>query len=78
MIWVKALKLNTADGTKVFAEGFCESSETKPVTVKENRVSLAEYPLATGSNLIESDTGDWYFYNETDGDWTKMLTIKEE
>lgn len=49
-----------------YLEGFCNSTDEKP-TVN----------VANGSNLIESDTGDWYFFNEDAGTWSKMRTIKE-
>lgn len=60
----------TEEGNKTtyytYVEGFCNNDDTKPVE-----------GIANGSNLIESDTGDWYFFNEKTKAWSKMRTIKE-
>ena len=49
-----------------YVEGFCNSTDTKPVN-----------GIANGSNLIESDTGDWYFFNEKTQTWSKWRELKE-
>jgi hypothetical protein len=51
---------NYFDGSR-FVEGFCLSTDTKPT---DN--------LATGSALVEVDTGDCYLYDEISKDWTKV------
>ena len=48
------------DGTQL-REGFCLSTDEKPTD-----------GLATGSSLVEVDTGDCYFYDEVSQDWTKV------
>ena len=48
------------------AEIYCDSTETKPT---EN--------IADGSKALETDTGDWYLFNEKSGSWIKMGTLKE-
>lgn len=56
------------DGSSVqYIEGYCDSNEDKPTD-----------GIADGSNLIETDTGDWYFYNEASTTWSKMTTINTE
>ena len=62
----KVLEVKDSGDVIVFLEGYCDSSDTKPT------VNVAE-----GSNLIETDTGDWYFFNEPSGVWIKELTIQE-
>lgn len=49
-----------------FFEGYCDSSDEKPME-----------KVAEGSNLIETDTGDWYFFNEKSGVWIKEMTLQE-
>ena len=49
-----------------FIEGYCQDASELPTT-----------NIAEGSNVIEVPTGDWYFYDETDG-WDVMLNIKQE
>lgn len=48
-----------------YLEGFCNKDDTKPTA-----------GIATGSNLIEVDTGDWYFFDEDSSTWTKLCTIE--
>lgn len=48
------------DGTQL-REGFCLHDDTKPTE-----------GLATGSSLVEVDTGDAYLFDEVSGDWTKV------
>ena len=48
------------DGT-VLCDGFCLHDDEKPT---EN--------LATGSSLVEVDTGDCYLFDEESGDWLKL------
>ena len=45
--------------------GFCDSSDDKPVTL-----------VADGSNVIETDTGAWYFFNEKSKKWNVKMTVK--
>lgn len=49
-----------------YFEGFCDSSEEKPTDL-----------VADGSNLIETDTGDWYFFNEKTQSWNLKLNIED-
>lgn len=48
-----------------YFEGFCDSSEVKPTEL-----------VADGSQLIESDTGDWWFFNEKTQTWIPRLNIE--
>ena len=48
-----------------YFEGFCDSTETKPVDL-----------IADGSNVIETDTGEWYFFNEKSKTWDAKLNIQ--
>lgn len=50
-----------------YFEGYCDSSET---------ASLPTELVADGSNVIESDSGDWYFFNEKSKSWGVMLSIQ--
>jgi hypothetical protein len=52
---------NNFDGTQL-VEGFCLSTDEKPT----------DDDLATGSVLVEVDTGDCYLYDEISKDWTKV------
>lgn len=45
--------------------GFCDSTETKPTA-----------NLVDGSELIETDTGDLYLFNEKSAAWVKMFSLK--
>lgn len=49
-----------------YVEGYCNSDDSKP---SQN--------IANGSNLIETDTGDWYFFNEKTKTWSKWRELKE-
>lgn len=62
----KSVPVEFEDGlcTKKYAEGSCSSTDTKPTE-----------GIAEGSSLTETDTGNVYLYNETNG-WTKMFCIK--
>lgn len=60
----KVFKPDENGDVYVYFEGFCNSEDEKPIDF-----------TAEGSNLIESDTGDWYFFNENAGTWNKLLTI---
>lgn len=44
--------------------GMCKSTDTKPTT-----------GIATGSIMVEVDTGDVFFFDET-GDWTKQFSFQ--
>lgn len=49
-----------------YIEGFCNSTaDTKPTD-----------RIATGSNIIEVDTGDVYFFDEETNTWSVMLSLK--
>lgn len=48
-----------------YVEGFCLSTDTKPTD-----------RIATGSNIIEVDTGDVYFFDEESASWSVMLSLK--
>ena len=48
-----------------YIEGFCVSTDQKPTD-----------RIATGSSLIEIDTGNVYFYDEVAGTWSVMLNLK--
>ena len=58
------------DGNKTtyieYFEGYCNTSDEKPVK-----------NVANGSNLIDTDTGDWYFFNEKTQTWSKWRELKE-
>lgn len=59
-------KNDPGNNQPVLIEGFCHSSDTKPVE-----------GIAGGSNLIEYDTGGWYFFNEETQAWSMMRMLKE-
>lgn len=44
----------------------CKSTDTKPTN------------FSNGSTAIEVDTGDFYIFDEAEGVWNKMCSIKEE
>lgn len=50
-----------------YFEGYCDSSETENLPTEQ---------VADGSNVIESDSGDWYFFNEKTKSWGLMLNIQ--
>lgn len=50
----------------IYLEGFCLSSDEKPTE-----------RIATGSNIIEVDTGNVYFFDEVTSTWNFTLSIKE-
>ena len=47
-----------------YFEGYCSSDEDKPTEL-----------VADGSNLIETDTGDLYMFNEKTATWSVRSTI---
>ena len=49
-----------------YFEGFCEHSDIDKLPTER---------VAGGSNVIESDTGDWYFFVESTKTWSKRTTI---
>lgn len=49
-----------------YLEGYCNTSDEKPTK-----------NVANGSNLIDTDTGDWYFFNEKTQTWSKWRELKE-
>ena len=51
---------------KDYYEGYCDSQDTKPVG----------NTYAEGSTLIETDTGDVYFYNERLGQWIRQFCLQ--
>ena len=57
----------TVDGTVpvMYVEGSCDSSETKPTDL-----------IAEGSILVESDTGDVYFFNDKTTTWIKQFSFQ--
>lgn len=48
-----------------YVEGFCLSTDTKPTD-----------RIATGSSLIEVDTGDVWFFNEESSTWSALLSLQ--
>lgn len=70
VIWVHAVKIED----KIYAEGFCESSDDKPLTIIDKKTQQ-EFELLGGTNLIENDTGDWYFLNETDHEYKSLANL---
>ena len=58
-----------------YKEGYCDSGETKPT--KANTPSGGFFDICDGSVLVESDSGDVYFYNENGDAWGKMFSFKE-
>lgn len=51
---------NTLENIEYF-EGYCTHADEKPIR-----------GIANGSNLLETDTGDIYFFNEDSGTWVIM------
>ena len=47
-------------------EGSCLSTDTKPTA-----------GIATGSIMVEANTGDVYFFDEVSGDWVKQFSFQE-
>lgn len=47
-------------------EGNCLSTDDKPVA-----------GIATGSIMVEADTGDVYFFDEESGEWIKQFSFQE-
>lgn len=69
--WHHAVQVGFSNGEfKYYREGTCASGDTKPTNA--NGAQLAE-----GSVLVESDTGDVYFFKETADAWGKQFSFKE-
>lgn len=49
----------------LYIEGFCVSTDTKPTD-----------RIATGSNIIEVDTGNVFFYDEEAATWSVLLILQ--
>ena len=59
------------DGKPVYLkEGTCDSGDTKPT-------GNSAFDIAEGSYLVESDTGNVFFYNKGSDVWNMMFTFKE-
>lgn len=50
---------------KPYKEGFCLSSDTKPIT-----------DIANGSILVEIDTGKVFFFNEAGAVWVEQFSVQ--
>ena len=50
-----------------YFEGYCDSTEVE---------GLPTELVADGSNVITSDEGDWYFFNEKTKTWDPKLNIQ--
>jgi len=48
-------------------EGACESTDDKPTV-----------DIATGSIMIEVDTGEVFFFSEKTGDWVPQFSFQSE
>ena len=57
--------LNDPGDRPIYIEGFCNSGDEKPT---EN--------IANGSNLIDMDTLDMYFFNAETSVWVKGMSLK--
>lgn len=57
-------------GDKAYLEGFCLSTDTKPVSTDTTII-------ANGSKLTEIDTTDVYLYNEDDDEWVKFAVVED-
>ena len=62
----KVIEITPEGDVITFFEGYCDSQDEKP---SKN--------VCEGSNLIETDTGDWYFFNERGKEWIPELNIQE-
>ena len=63
----KLIEGNTANSDAVFyKEGYCDSTDEKPVA----------NDTATGSILVEVDTGKVFFFNEKDKTWVEQFSLK--
>ena len=67
MAWIKTVKINN----KFYAEGFFESTEDKPKTIKDEKTQ-EEFALVGGTSIVEPDTGNVYFFVESDNDYTQV------
>ena len=72
--WTKTKRI----GDKIYGEGYRNSSDPKPTTIKENDTVAREWPLAEGSNLIESNTGNWDFFTEEGKEWKTLAVLPGE
>ena len=52
-------------GGKRYIEGFCLSTESKPTAI-----------IATGSIMVEVDTGKVFFYNATSEAWVEQFSFQ--
>ena len=50
-----------------YFEGFCGTDDIS---------LLPTVGVANGSNVIDADTGDWYFFSESDSTWNLYINIK--
>lgn len=69
IVWVKITKI----GDEVYAEGTSHSSCDKPYSAE---YALAEWPLANGSIITESNTGDVYVLDALTPEWNKMFSLQ--
>lgn len=54
------------DGEALYFDGACSSDDEKPVALV---MSGSMVPVAQGSILTETDTGDIYMFNEDSASW---------
>ena len=52
-----------------YKEGTCDSTDTKPT-------GNAAKDVSEGSSLVESDTGDVYFYNQKTDSWIMQFSFQ--
>lgn len=71
-VFTKALRIND----RMYVEGYYDSeNESIPKTIKQEKGSLQEFQLTEGSNMIDTATGDWKFYRESEEDYKTLCTI---
>ncbi len=60
--------VGNADGGELikYLEGFCGTSDVS---------DLPTVNVADGSNFIDSETGDVYFYSEANGEYSALASI---
>ena len=66
----KVIEITPEGNVITFLEGYCDSEAREEHKLPKNNV-------CGGSNFIETDTGNWLFFDEGIGDYNIMLNIQE-
>lgn len=69
--WTHIYVVNHEEGERpiYYCEGYCSSSDISKLPTEQ---------ISNGSNVINTDNGDWHFFKESNESWGVMTNIHTE